>query len=229
MKQMSWAIVVIGLLLAGSTLAAEAAGGGGGYHGGGGGYHGGGGGYHGGGGGYHGGGGGYHGGGYGAPGRYLGGGVGGGGGGGTRLVGRALPLLFRAARGGPVGAHGVHPAGARGPAAGLLVLLPEREGVLPVRQGMPRRMDAGGAATRPTWPLDVGRPEELARAVNGGLRWPPVPLLHRLTPARERNDPRWLSHPIARGVGTAPDPPRLQRIERIASRRPDSYWGVESR
>ena len=58
MKQMTWAIVVVGLLLAGSTLPVEAAGGGGGYHGGGGGYSGGGG-YHGGGGGWHGGGGGW--------------------------------------------------------------------------------------------------------------------------------------------------------------------------
>jgi hypothetical protein len=67
MKHMTWAIVVIGLLLAGSTLPAEAAGGGGGFHGGGGGYHGGGGGYH---------GGGYHGGGYGGTGVYIGGGLG---------------------------------------------------------------------------------------------------------------------------------------------------------
>ena len=32
MKHMTWAIVVIGLLLAGSTFSAEAAGGGGGFH-----------------------------------------------------------------------------------------------------------------------------------------------------------------------------------------------------
>jgi hypothetical protein len=58
MKHMTWAIVVVGLLLAGSTLPVEAAGGGGGFHGGGGGYSGGGR-YHGGGGGWHGGGGGW--------------------------------------------------------------------------------------------------------------------------------------------------------------------------
>jgi hypothetical protein len=68
MKHMTWAIVMIGLmiglLLAGPTLSAEAAGGG--YHGGG----------YGGGGGYHGGGGGYHGGGYGGTGVYIGSGLG---------------------------------------------------------------------------------------------------------------------------------------------------------
>ena len=47
MKHMTWAIVVVGLLVAGSTLPVEAAGGGGGYSGGGG-FHGGGGGFHGG-------------------------------------------------------------------------------------------------------------------------------------------------------------------------------------
>lgn len=73
MKHMTWAIVVVGLLVAGSTLPVEAAGGGGGFHGGGGGYSGGGG-YHGGGGGWHGGGGGYHGG-RGGWGWYGGGGV----------------------------------------------------------------------------------------------------------------------------------------------------------
>jgi hypothetical protein len=60
MKRITWVIVMIGLLLAGPTLPAEAAGGG--HHGGGGAYHDGGGGHHGGGGAYHGRGGGRYGG-----------------------------------------------------------------------------------------------------------------------------------------------------------------------
>ena len=39
-------------------------------------------------------------------------------------------------------------------------------------------MDASGAAARPTGPLDVGSPEGSILEVNGGLRWPPLLLVH---------------------------------------------------
>jgi hypothetical protein len=85
---------------------------------------------------------------------------------GTRLVWRALPVLCRAARGGPAATRGVHP-GARAAGTGLLVLLSERGSVLPVRQGMPGRVDAGGAAAGPTGTI-ASRPQTSDRT--RGLR-----------------------------------------------------------
>jgi len=78
---------------------------------------------------------------------------------GVRLVGCSLPLLCRAARGGPAGAHGVYPAGACALGTGLLVLLPERWGVLPVRPAVSGGVDDGRAAASPTGPIDVKSPE----------------------------------------------------------------------
>ena len=39
-------------------------------------------------------------------------------------------------------------------------------------------MDAGGASANLTWPLSVANPMANLLSVNGGLRWPPLLLLH---------------------------------------------------
>ena len=55
---------------------------------------------------------------------------------------------------------------------------------------MPRRVDTGDAAARPTGPLNVGSPDpNLPVQVNGGPRWPPFLLLHssRAAPSNGSN------------------------------------------
>ena len=79
---------------------------------------------------------------------------GGGGLGGGDQAGGALPTLIMPPRPSwSSRAHGIYPAGARTPGSGLLVLLPERGSVLPVRQGMPSRVDESGTAVSPTGPI----------------------------------------------------------------------------
>jgi hypothetical protein len=65
---------------------------------------------------------------------------------GTGLVGSSQSYLYLPVRGDPTTPNGLHPARARASTAVLLVLLPEFSRVLPVREGVPWWMDAGGAA-----------------------------------------------------------------------------------